>query len=399
MRIKSIRDAPLEGKRVLVRVDFNVPLDEAGNVRNDKRIRESLPTIKYLLERNAKVILMSHAGRPKGKAVPSLRLDGVGKRLSSLLRMPVKKMDDCVGEKVSRAAESMSAGDVMLLENLRFHPEEKKNDPAFSKQLASLGKIYVNDAFATCHREEASMVGVLEYLPGYAGFLVEKEVDTITRVLEHPQHPFVAMLGGVKLETRIPLIRHLAEKVDRILLGGAMIFTFFKARGYSIGNSLCDDDQIENARLLEKEYGNKLVLPTDVVVADELAPDVETSVVPSHNMPDGKLGLDIGPETVEHFINELRQAKSVVWNGPLGAFETKPFDEGSRKVAEALAEMGITTVIGGGDTAALIESFSLEDRFTLVSTGGGASLALLEGQPLPALVALEKNQERFGILH
>ncbi len=390
MAKKTIKDVDLKGKTVLMRVDFNVPLDEDGNITDDRRIRAALPTIKYALDNGAiKIVLMSHLGRPKGEVKENLRLTPVARRLEELLGERVLKLDDCVGEDVKDAVSS--AGErVILLENLRFHIEETKNDPDFARELASLGEIYVSDAFGTVHRAHASTVGVAKYLPAVAGLLLEKEIKYLGETLEDPEKPFYAILGGAKVSDKIMVIENLLTKVTGIIIGGGMAYTFLKAQGRPIGSSKLEADKVEVADEIlskAKEKGVEILLPVDHVVARELKEGVETEVV--EEIADGFMGLDIGPKTVELFSKALSSAKTIVWNGPLGVFEVPPFDEGSRKVAEAIADLRAVKIIGGGDTAAMIAKFGLEDKMTHISTGGGASLEFLEGKELPGIAVLE----------
>ncbi|MCX7686608.1 MAG: phosphoglycerate kinase [Fimbriimonadales bacterium] len=387
MNKKTVRDIEVQGKRVLVRVDFNVPMQD-GQITDDRRIRASLPTIQYLLEQGATVILMSHFGRPKGKRDPQYSLRPVAERLSQLLGREVLFLDDCVGEQVEAQVRNAPQGSVILLENLRFHPEEEANDPAFAQALARLGEVYVNDAFGSAHRAHASTEGVAHYLPAVAGFLMEKELRYLGQALANPERPFVAILGGAKVHDKIGVIRNLLPKVDRLLIGGGMAFTFLKAQGYEIGRSLLDAESIEFARQTLAEAGDKILLPTDVVVADALAPGVATQTVPVSAIPADKMGLDIGAETAQRFAEVVRTAKTVVWNGPLGAFETPPFEQGTRVVMEALANSGAVSILGGGDTAACAEQLGFAERMTHISTGGGASLEFLEGRTLPGVAAL-----------
>ncbi len=390
MAKKTIKHIEVKGKRVLVRVDFNVPLNEDREITDDRRIKGALPTIKYLLENNAgKIILMSHLGRPKGKIREELRLTPVARRLSDLLGGPVLKLDDCVGEEIKKAI-SESKEKVILLENLRFHPEEEKNDPEFAKELASLGDIYVSDAFGTVHRAHASTVGVAKYLPAVAGFLIERELKYLGGALESPQRPFAAILGGAKVSDKITVIENLLNKVDMLIIGGGMAYTFLKAQGKEIGNSKLEADRVSLAGDLIKkaqEKGVDLFLPVDSIAASEFKEGAEFEIV--EDVPEGKMGLDIGPKTVELFCGALSKAKTIVWNGPLGVFEMPPFDEGSRKVSECIAALDVIKVIGGGDTAAMISKFGLEDKMTHISTGGGASLEFLEGKSLPGIEVLE----------
>ncbi|MCD6518776.1 MAG: phosphoglycerate kinase [Anaerolineae bacterium] len=388
MNKKTIRDISWSGKRALVRCDFNVPLDENRNITDDRRIRAALPTIKYLLEHGAAVILCSHLGRPKGKVVEELRLDPVAARLEELLGVPVKKLDDCIGPEVEKAVKEMKPGDVILLENLRFHPEERKNDPEFAKKLASLADVYVNDAFGTAHRAHASTAGVAAYLPAVAGFLLEKEIAFLGGALENPKRPFVAILGGAKISDKIGVIENLLSKADTLLIGGGMANTFLKAKGYEMGDSLVEESSLSLAEELMKKAGDKLVLPVDVVVADAFSAEANKKVVPADGVEPGWRVLDIGPKTVELFASKIKGAGTVVWNGPMGVFELDPFAEGTFAIARVLAESGATTIIGGGDSAAAVEKAGLADKMTHISTGGGASLEFLEGKELPGIAAL-----------
>lgn len=388
MKLRTLHDAPVSGKRVLVRVDFNVPLDrKTGEVADDTRIRAALPTIEYLIKRGARVILMSHLGRPDGKVVDSLRLDPVARRLSELLGRPVKKAPDCVGPEVEAMVAQLQPGEVLLLENLRFHPGEEANEPAFAEALARLGEIYVNDAFGTAHRAHASTAGVARFLPAYAGLLMEKEVRYLTKVLESPERPYVAVIGGAKVSDKLPVLRNLLPRVDRLLVGGGMANTFLRAQGRRVGASLHEEDQVETARKLLES--GKIMVPVDGVIADRMAADARTEVLPFGDVPEGWLILDIGPETIRQFQEALRPARTVLWNGPLGVFELEPFASGTRAIAEFLAGLtGALRVVGGGETVAAVEKFGLADRFDHISTGGGATLEFLEGRTLPGIAVL-----------
>lgn len=395
--VASLSAADLTGKRVLVRADFNVPLDDQGNITDDTRIRAALPTIQYLTSNGAKVILSSHFGRPKGKVVESMRLTPVAKRLSELLGQDVIKCDDCIGDTVSNAIGGMQNGQVALLENVRFYAEEEKNDPEFAKKLAANADLYVNDAFGTAHRAHASTEGVTHYLkPSVAGYLIEKELQYLQSAIENPQRPLAAIIGGSKVSSKITVIETLLEKVDKLLIGGGMIFTFYKARGLSVGKSLVEDDFVELAKKLEakaKEKGVTLLLPTDVVVADNFAPDANAQTVSIDSIPDGWMGLDIGPESVKLFQEALADCKAVIWNGPMGVFEFDQFAQGTEAIARTLAEItktGATTIIGGGDSVAAVEKVGVADQMSHISTGGGASLELLEGKTLPGIAALDE---------
>ncbi|MGB2599099.1 MAG: phosphoglycerate kinase [Candidatus Omnitrophota bacterium] len=387
---KTVKDMQVKGKRVLMRADFNVPLDEKRNITDDSRIVASLPTIQYILDNGGKIVLMSHLGRPKGEVKPELSLAPVAERLSSLLKRSVKKMDDCVGEDVEEAVSNMKEGDVILLENLRFHKEETKNDPGFAKQLASLGDIYVNDAFGTCHRAHASTVGVTEYLPSVAGFLVQKEIEYFEKVTKDPEKPFCLMLGGAKVADKIPVIENMMDKVDFLLIGGAMAYTFLKSRLKGIGSSRVEEEMLDTVNKIFELASTKKVsifLPKDHVIAKEIKADAKAKTV-KENIPDGWIGLDIGPDTVKSYESVLGESKTIVWNGPVGFFEMKQFSEGTTELAEFIAGLNATTVIGGGDTAAAIHQLSLGKKMSHISTGGGASLEYLEGKELPGIAAL-----------
>ena len=386
---KTLRDVDVRGKRVLVRADLNVPLSASQEVTDDTRIVAALPTVRYLLERDARVILCSHLGRPKGEVKETLRLDPVADRLGELLGKTVRKVDDCVGPEVQAAVEAMRPGDVLLLENLRFHPEEKGNDPDFARSLAELADLYVNDAFGTAHRAHASTAGVTEYLPSVAGFLMEREIEFLGKALESPAHPFVAILGGAKISGKILVIENLLDKVDALLIGGGMANTFFKALGYEVGKSLVEDESLATARRLIERGKGKLILPIDAIVADSFSAEARYEVLPVDEVGEQGMILDIGPATVERFREALTGAKMVVWNGPMGVFELAPFAKGTIAVAEALAELDAVTIIGGGDSVAALEQAGLADRMTHISTGGGASLKLLEGADLPGLSSLD----------
>ncbi|BCW97180.1 MAG: phosphoglycerate kinase [Armatimonadota bacterium] len=390
MNKKTIEDVDVAGKRVLCRVDFNVPLKD-GVITDDRRIRAAIPTIQYLVDHGAKVILCSHLGRPKGQVVEELRLNPVAARLADLMGRPVTKVDDCVGEDVKKAVAAMKDGDILLLENLRFHKEEEKNDPDFAAELASLADIYVNDAFGAAHRAHASTEGVTKHLPAVSGYLMKKELDYLSKVISDPERPFVAILGGAKVADKIPVIQNLLSKVDTLIIGGGMAYTFFKAQGLEIGKSLLDEEGLELARkALEdaKGRGVRLLLPTDIVVAAEFNNDSPSRVVPADQIPADMMGLDIGPETRKAFAEEIKSAKTVFWNGPMGVFEMPNFAHGTLAIAEALAASGATTVVGGGDSAAAIEQMGYADKVSHVSTGGGASLEFVEGRELPGVAAL-----------
>ncbi|HEX2914761.1 MAG TPA: phosphoglycerate kinase [Chloroflexia bacterium] len=401
MNKMTIEDVDVQGKRVLARVDFNVPLDkQTGAVTDDTRIRAALPTIRYLLDHGAKLILMSHLGRPKGPD-PRLRMNPVAARLSELLGKPVQKLDDCQGPAVEEAVAGMQPGDVVLLENVRFpakmdpssekfKSDDEKNDPALAQNLAKLGDVFVNDAFGTAHRAHSSTEGVTRYLqPAVAGYLMQKELDYMGKALSNPDRPFVAVLGGAKVSDKIGVIENLLDKTDHLLIGGGMANTFFKAEGYEVGDSLVEDDKLDMARqLMQRAGGDKLVLPVDVVVADAFSADAQTRVTAPDKVEAGWRILDIGPETAEKYKGYLRQAKTVVWNGPMGVFELPPFARGTLAVAQAMAEVKGTTIIGGGDSVAAVEQSGLADKMSHISTGGGASLEFLEGKTLPGVAAL-----------
>jgi phosphoglycerate kinase len=392
--LASLSATDLSGKRALVRVDFNVPLDEQGNITDDTRIRAALPTINDLTQKGAKVILASHFGRPKG-VDDKLRLTPVAKRLSELLGKEVIKTDDCIGDDVSAKVGAMQNGQVLLLENVRFYKEEESNDSEFAKKLAANADIYVNDAFGTAHRAHASTEGVTHYLtPSIAGYLIEKELEYLQNAIENPQRPLAAIIGGSKVSSKIGVIETLLDKCDKLIIGGGMVFTFYKARGLNVGKSLVEDDKLELAKSLEakaKEKGVTLLLPTDVVVADAFSADANTQIVSVENIPDGWMGLDIGPDSVKVFQEALADCKSVIWNGPMGVFEIDKFAVGTFAIAHTLAEIsktGATTIIGGGDSVAAVEKVGLADQMSHISTGGGASLELLEGKILPGIAAL-----------
>lgn len=389
---KTVKDVDVRSKRVLVRVDYNVPLDANGNVSDDKRITASLPTINYLLEQGARIILCSHLGRPKGEVKKEFSLAPVAKRLKELLpNVNIYFASDCIGEEAQQKAAALKDGEILLLENLRFHKEEEKNDPEFAKKLASLAEIYVSDAFGTVHRAHASTAGVAAYLPAVAGFLIGKELSIMGDALENPERPFVAILGGAKVADKIGVITNLLNKCDTLLIGGGMAYTFFKAMGYEIGDSLLDAESIDLAKQLmetAKEKGVKLLLPVDTVVAKAFAADAEHMTVAANAIPAGWQGLDIGEKTRELFAAEIKNAKTVIWNGPMGVFEFPEFAKGTEAVAKACAECGGTTIIGGGDSASAVKKLGYADKMTHISTGGGASLEFLEGKVLPGVAAL-----------
>lgn len=385
---KSVEDIDVSGKRVLLRCDFNVPLDGA-TITDDRRITEALPTIKYLLDHGASVVLCSHLGRPKGGPEPKYSLRPVSDRLTELLGRNVQLLPDCIGPDVEAHCKAMKPGEVALLENVRFHKEEEANDPEFAKQLAGLAQVYVNDAFGTAHRAHASTEGVAHILPGVCGYLIQKELRYLGQALDNPARPYVAIMGGAKVKDKIEVIESLLPRVDRLLLGGGMIFTFYKAQGHEIGKSLLDEGNIEYAKRLLDNHGDKLLLPTDVIIASELAATATTEIVGVDAIPADKIGADIGPATQAYYAGLITGAKLVVWNGPMGVFEMKPFESGTRAIADAMAESSATTIVGGGDSAAAVEKFGVADKMSHVSTGGGASLEFLEGKELPGIAALQ----------
>ena len=392
MSKKTVRDIDVKGKKVLVRCDFNVPMDEDKNITDNRRIVAALDTIKYLLEQNCKVILCSHLGRPKGEVNPKYSLAPVAKELSRLLGKEVKLAEDVVGESAKALTSNMSEGEIVLLENVRYEAGEEKNDEELSKKFASLAEVYVNDAFGTAHRAHSSTTGVASFLPAVSGFLIEKELKFLGSALENPESPFVAILGGAKVSDKIGVIDNLLEKVDTLIIGGGMAYTFFKAMGYEVGKSLCEVDKLDLAKSLmekAKAKGVKLMLPVDNRVGKEFSNDTESKFVNSTEIPADWEGLDIGPKTIEMYSEELRNAKTVVWNGPLGAFEMEQFAEGTNSIARILADVEATTIVGGGDSAAAVEKVGLADKFTHISTGGGASLEFLEGKKLPGIEALQ----------
>ncbi len=391
MNKKMLEDFEVKDKRVLVRVDLNVPVDENGNITDDTRIRAALPTINYLISKDTKVILVSHFGRPKGKVNPKYSLAPVAKRLSELLDKEVVMAPDCIGETVENLVAQMKPKDVILLENVRFHEGEEKNDPEFAKKLAKLADIFINDAFGTSHRAHASTVGVAKFLPAGAGYLMQKEIEIMGNALENPERPFVAILGGAKVGDKIGVIKNLLSKVDVLLIGGGMAYTFLKSQGYEIGKSLLESDKIELAASLlneAKEKNVKLLLPDDVVVTSELKEGLPYETVSIADIPKDKMGVDIGEKTQEKFADIIKKAKTVIWNGPMGVFEIEAYAAGTLAVAKAMAESKAVTIIGGGDSAAAVEQMGLAKYMTHISTGGGASLEFLEGKELPGVAAL-----------
>ena len=396
MNKKTVKDIDVNGKKVLVRCDFNVPIDsETGKITDNRRIRAALPTIQYLLDHNAKVILCSHLGRPKGEFNLKYSLKPVAEELSKLLNKDVKLAKDVIGESAKELTSNMKEGDIVLLENVRFHKEEEQNDPEYSKALASMAEIYVNDAFGTAHRAHSSTTGVADYLPAVSGFLIEKELEFLGGALENPKHPFVAILGGAKVSDKIGVIENLLDKVDTLIIGGGMAYTFYKAQGHHIGTSIGEEDKLDLAKsILEKaqEKGVKLLLPVDNHVSSEYSNNGEDKMVDSTEIPDGFMGLDIGPKTIEKFEEAVKDAKTVVWNGPLGVCEFDKFATGTKAVATMLSKLDAITIIGGGDSAAAIEKLGLADKMTHISTGGGASLEFLEGKTLPGIACLQDKE-------
>lgn len=390
MAKKTIKDMDIRGKRVLIRVDFNVPLDKKQNITDDTRIKETLPTINYALKNNAKIILMSHLGRPEGEVKSEFSLAPCAKRLSELLGVKVEMAKDCVGPEIAKAVSAMKEKDIILLENLRFHKEETKNNEEFAKELASLGDIFINDAFGTCHRAHASTEGVTKFLPSAAGFLVEKEIKYFDKILKSPDKPFALILGGAKVSDKIKVIENMLPKIDFLLIGGAMAYTFLKSRMKGVGNSKLEPDKVDVAEnIFEKarERGVSIFLPEDHVIAREISDKAKAKVVNEH-IPDGWIGLDIGPKTVKKYSSVLKDAKTICWNGPLGFFEYKQFAKGTADIAKFISTLKATTVIGGGDTAAAINELELGRKMSHISTGGGASLEYLEGIELPGIAAL-----------
>ena len=396
---QTVRDVDLRQKRVLMRVDFNVPLDKAnGAVTDDTRIRAALPPIRYLLEQDARQILCSHLGRPDGKVVPSLSLRPVAERLQALLGRPVRFVPECIGHEVKVAVEQLKPGEVLMLENLRFHPEEEKNDPDFARQLAGLAELYVDDAFGTAHRAHASTEGVTRYLPAVAGLLMERELDFLGRAVGNPERPYAAIVGGAKISGKIEVLQNLMRRVDRFLIGGGMANTFLKAEGKEVGDSLVEDEQLDTARHVMKsaqERSTRLELPRDAVIADAFSADATHRLIDlrSEPVPLGWRIMDIGPRTLEEFVASLRDCKTIVWNGPMGVFEFAPFATGTVRLAEAVGRLDAVSIVGGGDTDAAIEQSGMQERITHVSTGGGASLEFLEGKDLPGVVALRDAEE------
>ncbi|MFC1903990.1 phosphoglycerate kinase [Chloroflexota bacterium] len=396
MNKMTVRDIEVSGKRALVRVDFNVPLDEkTGEIIDDSRIRAALSTIKYLIERGAKVVLMSHFGRPKGKVVDELRMADIGERLSQILRQPVAVAKDCIGSEVEELVTRLENGDVLLLENLRFHPGEESNDAPFAKSLARLGDVFVDDAFGAAHRAHASISGITDYLPAVAGFLMEKEIENLESILENPAHPFAALLGGAKISDKISILNNIMGKVDLLLVGGGMAATFLKAQSYEVGLSLIEPDMLNTTTSLIKEAtkkGTRLLLPVDVMVADKIDNESKANAVTIENIPESERIVDIGPQTINNFSRELQNCRTVFWNGPMGIYEIPRFAKGTQEMARLLANLDAATIIGGGSTADVVNEMELADKMTFVSTGGGASLEFLGGEKLPGVEALRDKK-------
>ena len=392
MNKKTVKDINLQGKKVFVRCDFNVPMDEKQNITDNTRMVAALPTIKYLLENNCAVILCPHLGRPKGEYKPEFSLKPVAKELANLLGKEIIMAKDVIGEDAKTKANALQNGEIMLLENVRFHKEETANDLAFAKELANMAEIYVSDAFGSTHRAHASTVGIAEYLPAVSGLLIEKELTFLGKAITNPERPFVAILGGAKVSDKIGVIDHLLEKVDTLIIGGGMAYTFFKAQGYEVGKSICEMDKLDLAQKLmkkAKEKGVKLILPVDTKIGKEAKTDTESKTVKYNEIPAEWEGFDIGEETIKLYKEELKKAKTVVWNGPLGLFEIEQFAKGTNEIAKALSEMDCTTIIGGGDSASAVKKARVEDKMTHISTGGGASLEFLEGKALPGIACLQ----------
>ncbi|MBO8173291.1 MAG: phosphoglycerate kinase [Bacillaceae bacterium] len=395
MNKQTIRDIDVKGKKVFCRVDFNVPLHD-GKIDDDTRIRAALPTIQNLVDRGARLILASHLGRPKGEVVDELRMDPVAERLSELLNKPVQKMDEAVGENVEKAVAAMQDGDIVLLENVRFYPGEKKNDPDLAKQFAGLADIYCNDAFGTAHRAHASTAGVAEYLPSVAGLLMEKELEALGNALENPQRPFTAIIGGAKVKDKIDVIANLLNKVDNLIVGGGLANTFVKAQGYEVGASLMEEEKVETARSFmeqAKANGVNFMIPLDFVVADRFAEDAESKVVDADSIPEGWMALDIGPKTVEAYKKVIADSRMIFWNGPMGVFEMEPFSRGTTEIARSMTTVDGTTIIGGGDSVSAVEKAGVTDKISHISTGGGASLELMEGKELPGIAVLADREK------
>ncbi|MFW6118495.1 MAG: phosphoglycerate kinase [Chloroflexota bacterium] len=396
MSKRTIEDVEVKGKKVLLRVDFNVPLNiDTGTISNDSRIRASIPTIKYLVDHKAKIILCSHLGRPKGRVVERLRMAPIAQRLSQLMGLPVNMASDCIGQEVESKVGTLNEGDILVLENLRFHPEEEANDADFARRLAGLADIYVNDAFGSAHRAHVSTVGIAKYLPAVAGFLMKKELEVMGKLLDNPERPLACLIGGAKVGDKIELLQNMLRKVDMLLVGGGMAATFLKTQGYEVGHSLTEEDKLGLAKELlqeAKELKAPFLLPIDAVVAGEIKSGVPTRVVPTTNIPSGSHIVDIGPQTIELFCNELKKYRTIIWNGPMGVYEIPQFARGTRSIAKFLSTLDATTVIGGGSSAEIVQEMGLSDKMTHVSTGGGASLRFLEGITLPGVkVLLDKK--------
>jgi phosphoglycerate kinase len=390
---KTMKDIELEGQRVFCRVDFNVPMED-GNVTDDTRIRAAIPTINYLTDHGAKVILASHLGRPKGEVNEKMRLTEAGKKLAELIDKPVQKLDESIGEEVEKAISKMENGDIILLENVRFHAGEEKNDPELAKEFAKLADVFVNDAFGAAHRAHATTAGIADHLTAVSGLLLEKELEVLGKALSEPERPFTAIIGGAKVKDKIGVIDHLLDIVDNLIIGGGLSYTFLKAQGYEIGKSLLEEDKMDLALSFMKkaeENGVKLYLPIDVVVADDFSADANTEVVDLNSIPKDWEGLDIGPKTADLYADVIANSKLIIWNGPMGVFELEPFENGTKRVAEAMAETNGYTVIGGGDSAAAVEKFNVGEKMDHISTGGGASLEFMEGKDLPGVTALDDN--------
>ncbi len=388
---KTIEDIDVKGRKVIARVDFNVPLDKDGKITNDNRIVGALPTIKYLIEHEAKLILVSHLGRPKNGFEEKFSMRPAATRLSQLLNKPVIMAKDVIGEDAKEKSVTLKEGEILMLENVRFHKEEEENDPLFAKSLAALAEIFVNDAFGTAHRAHASTAGLADYLPAVAGFLIKKEIEFMGKALSEPARPFVAIIGGAKVSDKIGVIENLTEKVDSLIIGGGMVYTFLRAQGFNVGTSLCEKDKLEIAGNLIKKAQNKgirFLLPTDHKAGREFKNDTDSTIVTSENILDGWMGLDIGPEAIKEYIDEIKRAKTIVWNGPMGVFEFENFSEGTREIAKAVAESEAISIIGGGDSIAAIEQMGFGEKVTHKSTGGGASLEFLEGKELPGIAVL-----------
>jgi phosphoglycerate kinase len=393
---KTIEDIDVRGKRILLRVDFNVPLDiKTGAISDDSRIRASIPTIKYLVDHKAKVILCSHLGRPGGKVVENLRMAPIARRLSQLIRLPVSTASDCIGQEVESKAGTLKEGDILVLENLRFHPEEEADDADFAQKLARLADIYANDAFGTAHRAHASTAGVARYLSAVAGFLMNKELKVMEKLLHDPERPSACLIGGAKVSDKIELLQNMLRKVDVLMVGGGMAATFLKAQGYEVGHSLVEDDKLDLARKLlqeAKEWKVTFLLPVDAVVAQEISTGASTRVVPTTNIPSGSHVVDIGPKSIALFHNELRKCRTIMWNGPMGIYEIPQFAQGTRSMASFLSSLDATTIIGGGSSAEVVHEMGLTDKMTHISTGGGASLRFLEGATLPGVEVLQDRK-------